>query len=369
MSRFDTGGAIHERRAEFLSWFTDRFSLLGHYTRAERGALSIEEAELTAHWRITDDGRFGAELRHVREQAIGVDGEALLAAVRYRHRIGASLEVFSTGQVSTGEQGNYARNKLATVGARYLFGNRSSLGAEVSGGSRGHGGKVDGEYRIDDDHSVYGAWNYSTDTTRDALFDTSMRNGWTLGQRWRLNDQVNLYNESQYLKDTQQGSTGIAHTLGMDFFPVDGWTLGFTVQDGELDATTGRVDRRADAGWTFPSNHTHVLVCPAADGEQTLREVAEKVGVTERAVQRIVAELAEAGVLQRERDGRRNTYMIRADTPLRHQLEAHCDIGDLLGMVVVHPATPLTTSQTTSQRSRAKATKAIREATPPRMSR
>ena len=125
----------------------------------------------------------------------------------------------------------------------------------------------------------------------------------------------------------------------------------------------------ADAGWTFLSNHTHVLVCLAADGEQTLREVAEKVGVTERAVQRIVAELAEAGVLQRERDGRGNTYMIRADTPLRHQLEAHFDIGDSLGMVVVHLATPLTTSQTTSQRTRATATKAIREATPPRMSR
>ena len=253
VSRFDTGEDIEERGAEFLGWFTDRFSLFGRYTRAERGAASIDQAQLTADWRITDDGRFGAELRHVREQAIGVDGEALLAAVSYRHRIGASLEVFGTGQISTGEQGNYARNNLATVGARYLFGNRSSLGAEVSGGSRGQGGKVDGEYRIDDDHSVYGAWSYSTDTTRDALFDTSMRNGWTLGQRWRLNDQVNLYNESQYLKDTRQGSTGIAHTLGMDFFPVDGWTLGFTVQDGELDATTGRVDRRA---YSVSGGHT-----------------------------------------------------------------------------------------------------------------
>ncbi len=90
----------------------------------------------------------------------------------------------------------------------------------------------------------------------------------------------------------------------------------------------------ADPGWTFLSNHTHVLVCLAADGAQTLREVAARVGVTERAVQRIVAELEEGGVLERQRDGRRNTYRIHADVPLRHPLEAHCRIGDLIGLVV-----------------------------------
>ena len=86
-------------------------------------------------------------------------------------------------------------------------------------------------------------------------------------------------------------------------------------------------------GWTFLSNHTHVLVCLAADGTLTLREVAARVGVTERAVQRIVAELEDGGVLERQRDGRRNTYRIHLDAPLRHPLEAHCRIGDLIGLV------------------------------------
>lgn len=87
------------------------------------------------------------------------------------------------------------------------------------------------------------------------------------------------------------------------------------------------------AGWTFLSNHTHVLVCLAADGSQTLREVAAKVGVTERAVQRIVADLVEGGVLERQREGRRNSYRIHAGARLRHPLEAHCRIGDLLALV------------------------------------
>ena len=95
--------------------------------------------------------------------------------------------------------------------------------------------------------------------------------------------------------------------------------------------------------WTFLSNHTHVLVCLASDGAQTLREVATKVGVTERAVQRIVADLEEAGVLERERDGRRNTYRIDVDVPLRHPLEAHCRIGDLISTIVGEVAMPAMT--------------------------
>lgn len=245
VSRFDTGEDIEEHGAEFLGWFSDRLSLFGRYSRAERGDASIDQSQLTADWRVTEAARIGAELRHVREQAMGTRGDALLAALNYRHRVGSHLELHGTGQLSTQEDGDYARNNLVTLGARYLFGDRSSVGAEVSSGSRGHGAKVDGEYRVDDDHSLYGAYSYSTDTTRDALFDTTLRNGWTLGQRWRLNNQVSMHNESQYLKDTRQGSTGIAHTLGMDFFPREGWTIGFTVQDGELDASTGRVDRRA----------------------------------------------------------------------------------------------------------------------------
>lgn len=112
-------------------------------------------------------------------------------------------------------------------------------------------------------------------------------------------------------------------------------------------ASGHRTNGMSDANWTFLSNHTHVLVCLAGDGTQTLREVAAKVGVTERAVQRIVADLEGAGVLERQRDGRRNAYVIHADVPLRHPLEAHCRIGDLIGLVVADPSTPMATSKST----------------------
>ena len=82
--------------------------------------------------------------------------------------------------------------------------------------------------------------------------------------------------------------------------------------------------------WTFLTNHTHVLVCIANDTGVRLRDVADRVGITERAAQSIGADLVSAGYLTRARVGRRNTYEIRPDHPLRHQVESHRTVGGLL---------------------------------------
>ena len=87
------------------------------------------------------------------------------------------------------------------------------------------------------------------------------------------------------------------------------------------------------ASWTFLTNHTHVLVCLAASEDITLREVAQQVGITERAVHGIVSALEAEGVLARSRDGQRNRYKINRSYRLRHPLEAHRKIGDLLDLI------------------------------------
>ena len=86
-------------------------------------------------------------------------------------------------------------------------------------------------------------------------------------------------------------------------------------------------------GWTFLSNHAHVRVCLAQRPGIRLREVAFRIGITERAVQRIVAELEEAGYITRMKDGRTNRYTIHRDQPLRHAIEMHHTVGDLLESV------------------------------------
>lgn len=85
--------------------------------------------------------------------------------------------------------------------------------------------------------------------------------------------------------------------------------------------------------WTFLSNHAHVLLCLAQVADPTVREMAQRVGITERAVHRILAELEEGGYVTRQREGRRNTYRVHPGRPLRHPIEAHRTIGDLIDAV------------------------------------
>ena len=88
-----------------------------------------------------------------------------------------------------------------------------------------------------------------------------------------------------------------------------------------------------ESRWNFFTNHAHILIYVEAHPHQTLRRVASAIGITERAVQRIVAELEDAGYLKREKVGRQNKYEIIGDTPLRHSQESHRTIKELLDWV------------------------------------
>jgi len=87
--------------------------------------------------------------------------------------------------------------------------------------------------------------------------------------------------------------------------------------------------------WRFVTNHTQVLLCISRDPDVRLRDVAEMVGITERAVQRIVADLVDAGFLQRQRVGRRSRYVINRDIEMRHPAQAGHDIGELLSLLAL----------------------------------
>jgi DNA-binding MarR family transcriptional regulator len=85
--------------------------------------------------------------------------------------------------------------------------------------------------------------------------------------------------------------------------------------------------------WTFLTNHAHVLAVLHSDPQLVLRQVAIEVGITERAVQRIILDLEEGGFIQREKVGRQNRYQVLTNQSLRHPIEAHRKIGDLLKLI------------------------------------
>jgi DNA-binding transcriptional ArsR family regulator len=88
------------------------------------------------------------------------------------------------------------------------------------------------------------------------------------------------------------------------------------------------------ASWSFLTNHALTLLCIADDPGARLRDIAAVVGVTERSAHAIVSDLAEAGYVVKERDGRRNRYRIQEDLPLRDPVGAERTIGEMLDLLV-----------------------------------
>jgi biotin operon repressor len=99
-----------------------------------------------------------------------------------------------------------------------------------------------------------------------------------------------------------------------------------------MTTTEDRLTQRR--AWTFLTNHTRVLVCVAGNPQCRLRDIAERIGITERSAQDVVNDLEDAGYLIRSRVGRRNHYTVIPDRPLRHPADAHQTVRSLIALFV-----------------------------------
>lgn len=91
--------------------------------------------------------------------------------------------------------------------------------------------------------------------------------------------------------------------------------------------------KNQNSNWTFLTNHAHVLLCLVKSPTIRVRDIAEEVGITERAVQHIIFDLDNEGYIDRVKDGRNNVYKVHQDKFLRHQIESHQKISGLVSFV------------------------------------
>ena len=98
------------------------------------------------------------------------------------------------------------------------------------------------------------------------------------------------------------------------------------------------------ASWTFLTNHAHVLLRIAMEPRVLVRTLADDVGIRERAVLRIIADLEADGYLSHTREGRQNVYEVNVTKPLRHPIERHCSMGKLIDTVIQKPRRPARSS-------------------------
>ena len=245
----DMGQRMLEYGVDVFGYVTPDWTVYGRYSQADKGVQGFSQGQLTSQWHLSEWDLLSAEIRRVKD-SVKTQQPAVgwLSAVRYTHQWSNASQLYGQAQVTLNQHNHgYAKNDALTLGGSYALTQSTAIGGEYTVGSRGQATQINAEYQVSPGHSFYGlmtSGNYQKDY--DPVFANSLQQGWTIGQRWQISHQINIYNESQFLKPDMALSSGLAHTFGLDYYPMPGWVTGFTLQNGRLEnLLAGEVKRRA----------------------------------------------------------------------------------------------------------------------------
>lgn len=248
----DFDNKVIEQGAQVSGKYSRYGTISTSVSSQESGDNKLEQASVVVQQKLSATGTITGELKQVQETTTGVESDALLSAFEYRQRVTSNWELYGVAQATIDADATYDNNDLFTLGSKYLFAGRSSLGTEYSTGHRGDAANLTFEYQVNNDHSIYSRYNWSTDTT-SPLISNFNRNGFTLGHRSRITNNLNIYNERQMINSGPE--TGVVQVFGLNYYLDRGWTLGASMQTGDLTIISGDVERNAatiSAGFRDP---------------------------------------------------------------------------------------------------------------------
>ena len=217
-------------------------------TLLDKEAISkTTTASVQADYRLNDKVVLGAEVRHIKEEDQSTNpltntsnttanGEGTLAAFKVGYDVNEDINLYVIGQSTLSKSGGYESNDLVTVGTRAKLTNKIDLNAEFSTGDRGEAATLGANYTLNDGHSLYTNYTLSTDTTFDK------RNLFTVGQRKKVSNRLNVFAEHQFTHEADQ--SGLGHTFGLDYNYSDNVTLSSSVQTARLEKNDGGITDR-----------------------------------------------------------------------------------------------------------------------------
>ncbi len=242
VARRDVGFDLTEYGLEAAGRFNDAMGFVLRSSTVERDLVQDDIRSALFDWQLSDTNRLRVEVQQLESEDsfTGNKRDETVAAVELAHAFTESFEVFGGGQSTLQDSGSAAdNNDLVFAGTRNRLTEKLRLETEVTYGHRGEGGTVGLDYARNERHSLYGSFTHSTDTTMLPGGGEAV----TFGNRFRVSNQSTLFSENQFVAEDQ--GSGFTHSYGIDYSPRPGWSLGMSLQKGELDAVSGLVDRRA----------------------------------------------------------------------------------------------------------------------------
>jgi hypothetical protein len=241
-----SNGGITEYGAESVSEITSKVSLYAKASTSEKKSDEsiYTEGALKVSYKADNRLTLSAEADYRLIEESGEKTHGAVGALRADYDITSNLETYLTGQFMINDNsGKYENNDAVIAGVRYLFDSSSVAGRYITG-HRGDALNIDLSHELNKDHTIYGGYTWNSDGyTGDSIFDSQTNTGFTVGQKWNLTNHINLYNESQLVRNGND--KGTSNSLGMDFYLGEGWNLGFIYQKGDLEAIDGDVTRDA----------------------------------------------------------------------------------------------------------------------------
>lgn len=227
------GEARREYGVEVSAEVTDYIQMYLKHSKAESGQNSYVQSQLSTEWRMSDDVTLTGEIKNIETKTGSEKARGTLAGVKYAIKYTSTLELYTSAQITLDDDsGQYVNNDAVTAGFKYYYGDLSSIGFEGTVGHRGYSTMASLEHRISSDHTVYTNYTWSEgNSDYNSVFGGST--GWTIGQRWRITDRLNIFNETQQLKDTGN-EKGTVNAIGMDYLFDGGWSSSLSFQDGKL---------------------------------------------------------------------------------------------------------------------------------------
>lgn len=237
-SNVDSGEARREYGVEVSAEVADYIQMYAKHTKAEKGNNSYIQSQVSAEWRMSDDVTLTGEVKNVQTKTSTEKARGTLAALKYAIKYTSALELYTSAQLTLDDDhGQYVNNDAVTAGFKYYYGDLSSIGFEGTVGHRGYSTLASLEHRLSPDHTIYTNYTFAqSNSDYNSVFGGST--GWTIGQRWRITDRLNIFNETQQLKDTEK-EKGVVNSVGMDYLFDGGWSSSLSFQDGKLKGYSG----------------------------------------------------------------------------------------------------------------------------------
>ncbi|QBM30121.1 hypothetical protein [Hydrogenophaga pseudoflava] len=270
-ARAETGGLrSRESGVEALTEVGTGLDVGARLSRREvEGQNRIDQAQLVSNWHLDDQQSVGLELRRVRSSepddgfadpeavAGGADaGTATYAGLRYKRRLSGRTEAYGFVQ-STLQSDEGLKNDRYGLGATRRFGERSSVTGEVSTGTLGVAGKLEGNHYLTPDYNLYSRYTYAHqpgDLFGSEFLEDGAGRTFSVGQRWNAGGGLSLFQEAQLSRRPDEDGQG--QNLGLDYNIARHWQLGFRHALSRIDhAEGGSTTRRSSTVLASYNDH------------------------------------------------------------------------------------------------------------------